>query len=983
MKKNQLESTLSSSEASFFSTAKTFDPGSLHSNVKFFSKPIFLRLLEFFFSNLAIAFVYFYSGFFGLSLAFMHPSVTPVWPPTGIAISSILILGNRVISGIFMGAFAVNFMTSGSVLSSLGIALGNTLEAMIARYLLMKFAGGRDAFYHPHNVLKYILSVCLLSTAVSAFFGVLSLSLFDGLSGWHNYRAVGFTWWIGNAVSAILLVPVITTCTRFSQFRRFSASVWMEAISLVLTLGVTGQIVFGIWSPSSHPYPLSYFAILPLLWAAIRFGPPGAAAATLLTSIFAIADTVRGFGPFVISDANASMILLQMFMSLISLTTILVASYVAERNSNAQILHSQQERFSAIVNQAAVGIVQTDLAGKIVLANQKFCDIVGRPMNEILKMNIEELTHPEDRSSTKLSLEHMLAAGRPINIDKRYIKPNGRYVWVNKSVSIVTDFNGDPKYAVAVVLDVTDRRCNEEEMAFLYSEIVNQSQRMDRILSSVPGVVWEAWGEPEEFSQRIDYVSGYVETLLGYSVEEWLSTPNFWLKIVHPDDQERAAQEAAQIYASGKKGISEFRWIAKDGRVVWVEAQSVIIFDNQGTPIGMRGVTMDITTHKETEEALRISEKELSDFLYSASEGLHWSGPDGTIIRANQAELDLLGYSREEYIGHNIREFHADQKVIHDLLSRLMNKESLKNYEARLKCKDGSIRYVLINADVLWENGKFIHTRCFTRDITEKKVWEEELLRAHNQLENRVSQRTRELAEVNAALRTQIEERKKIEMEVLSISEREQRRIGQDLHDSLCQNLSGIAFMGKTLEHNLAAKCLPEAQDIAKILQYVHETILQARELARGLCPVEMDNWGLITSLEKLASNTRDMFNVHCTFQHDEAASVNDHAKATHLYHIAQEAINNAVKHARAKTIQIILKKIGNKIMLKVKDDGIGFESVPRSEGMGLRIMSYRANMIGAEFLIAQNPDKGSTALCTFSLEPKRKLLSAQILQQF
>ena len=136
-------------------------------------------------------------------------------------------------------------------------------------------------------------------------------------------------------------------------------------------------------------------------------------------------------------------------------------------------------------------------------------------------------------------------------------------------------------------------------------------------------------------------------------------------------------------------------------------------------------VQEDITERKKVEEELQRRTEELTDFFENATVGLHWVGPDGTIVWANQAELDLLGYTRSEYIGRNISEFHVDPEVIEDILCRLTNREALHSYEARLRCKDGSVRHVLISSNVYWKDGQFIHTRCFTRDISDRKIAEE------------------------------------------------------------------------------------------------------------------------------------------------------------------------------------------------------------------------------------------------------------------
>ena len=145
---------------------------------------------------------------------------------------------------------------------------------------------------------------------------------------------------------------------------------------------------------------------------------------------------------------------------------------------------------------------------------------------------------------------------------------------------------------MVVTADVTEQRRAAEQLQAATAEASFARQRLVEVVANVPGVVWEAWGQPDVASQRIDFVSDHVKAMLAYAPEEWTSTPNFWLSIVHPDDKERAAQEALAKFVSGAGGRSEFRWVHRDGHVVWVEAHSTVIVDSNGKPVGMRGVTL-------------------------------------------------------------------------------------------------------------------------------------------------------------------------------------------------------------------------------------------------------------------------------------------------------------------------------------------------------------------------------------------------------
>ena len=177
----------------------------------------------------------------------------------------------------------------------------------------------------------------------------------------------------------------------------------------------------------------------------------------------------------------------------------------------------------------------------------------------------------------------------------------GEDVFIRTSAAPIVD-NDRVAGAVAVNADVTEQRRAAERLREATAALSRVSRRLQEVVADVPGVVWEAWGQPDAPSQRIDFVSDYIETMLGYAPAQWTSTPNFWLTVVHPDDKERAGREALAIFNAGVAGRQEFRWVSRDGHALWVEAHSSVILDDERRPVGLRGVTLDITGRKRLEQ---------------------------------------------------------------------------------------------------------------------------------------------------------------------------------------------------------------------------------------------------------------------------------------------------------------------------------------------------------------------------------------------
>jgi PAS domain S-box-containing protein len=335
-----------------------------------------------------------------------------------------------------------------------------------------------------------------------------------------------------------------------------------------------------------------------------------------------------------------------------------------------------------------------------------------------------------------------------------------------------------------------------------------------------------------------------------------------------------------------------------------------------------------------SEQALTASEARLRAVVETAGEAIITIDERGIVESVNPATEKLFGYRAEELIGHNIQ-----------ILMPPPYREEHDRYLARY-LQTGEKRIIGIGREV---QGQRQDGSIFPLDLAVSEF--------------RVQGRRLFMGAIR-----DISARKQLEREVLEVATLEQRRIGQALHDSTGQELSALALLAQTLLESLEKQAPPMTPLAVRIGEGLQRVLSQVRAYSRGLIPVEVDTRGLRVALTGLASRTSELHGLHCHFDCPDAVEVADNQTATHLYHIAQEAVTNALRHAQARQISISLDRDGPLLVLRVQDDGIGLPAESGdSKGMGLKIMAYRAGLIQARLNVERGETAGTIVTCTLS----------------
>ena len=596
-------------------------------------------------------------------------------------------------------------------------------------------------------------------------------------------------------------------------------------------------------------------------------------------------------------------------------------------------LEAAIQRYVDLFDFAPIGYVSFDRVGRIEEINVAAARLLGASRDRLIG---EPFALRVTKDDSPLFLNHLLrcrALESRVETELHLKKRNGEIILAHLASSPMTSSmrDGALLYQTAIV-DLTERQRAEE--AIRHSE-----KRYRTLFDLVPVALYtcDANGLIQEYNQHAVELWGR-EPKRNDPSEKFCGS----FKIFYPDGRPMAHHKCpmARALRGEKLNATELEILVEQssGARRNVLVSPTALRGAQGKIIGAINCLHDITVRKRTENALRESEERSRAVIHQSTAGIAGTDLKGRIVSANKKFCSMLGYKERELVGKTIFEITHPGDIAESrrLFRQIVKKAEPYQLEKRYRCKDGSFLWVSVSASPLRDaEGKTQSAVSVVLDITDQK-------KAQAILEDRA---------------------RGLEGEILAISDREQRRLGQDLHDSLCQHLTAIAFMARSVALRLKNHRVIEVEHIDKIAELINDGVTEARTIARGLHPVEMEPPGLVTALASLVNQKH--WAVPCRLEADEEISVQDSTAALHLYRIAREAIINANKHARAREIVVRMRRSGKGIELNVIDDGVGIS--PNSSaglGMGFHIMEYRARSIGARLEIKQVKPHGTHLTC-------------------
>jgi PAS domain S-box-containing protein len=579
-----------------------------------------------------LATIYYGAAKLGLTMAIVAEQVTAVWPPTGIALAALFIFGYRVWPAITLGAFLANATANEPLAAAAGVALGNTLQALLATWLLRRLVKFESALDQVKDALGLVVLAAGLSTMASATIGVTSLCL-GGLTPWTAYPAVWRVWWLGDAMGVLVVAPLLLTWVGWRPILLRPRRVAEVGILLVALVAVS-LFVFVGRSAIIPSDPLAYTVFPFAIWAALRFGQPGATLATCVASITAIWGTVNGFGPFAASTNHESLISLQMFMGVVASTTLVLAAVTTERERAKEAARHSKDELDFTLEAARVGTWNWDkLTGRICWSDnlEALHGLAPGNFSGTFEAFLEGV-HADDRDKVLKAIRIALSEGTAYEIDYHSLCPDGTVRSLEAKGRVIYDDTGRPVRMLGICSDITGRKRAEDALQQSYT-------LLNAVIEGTTDAVFV-----KDCQGRYLMINAAGAHFLGKTVAE----------VIGKDDTDLFSPETARAIMAGDRRVlatGEIQTYEDVGTAAAVTRTYLSTKgpyrDAKGTIVGLIGIARDISERKRSEERFRL-------VVESAPNGMLMINGEGRIVLVNAQTEAMFGYSRGELLGRPV-----------------------------------------------------------------------------------------------------------------------------------------------------------------------------------------------------------------------------------------------------------------------------------------------------------------------------------------
>ncbi len=552
-------------------------------------------------------------GKVGLAIPFTSGNVSPVWPPAGIAMAAMLLVGYRIWPAVAIAAFLVNFFTPIPHLAALGIAVSNTVGPLAGTWLLRRIPRFHPSLTRLRDVFGLIVFAALGGTAISATLGTSVLYLAH-VKAWLNFGAAWRIWWLGDAMGVLIVTPVILTAPGLLAIRQ--PRQMLKLAGTLLGTVIICLLIFDRRLGFQAGGDVFAFGVFPfVIWGAMGFEAAGAATVSFLISVVAVWGTAHGFGPFVKSGSLQNATLLQSFLAVISMSGMTLAALTTEKTqlireqTAREGLEQSEKRYRGIVETANEGIWKLDAEFITGFVNRRMAELLGYSVDEMLGKSLFDFIFEEDVDQKRADLERRRMGVRE-QLERRYRKKDGTELWTRVSASPIFNDEGTFSGALAMVSDMTDQKRTETERQSALKTVMLLSRAMEQTADSV--VITDREG-------LIEYVNPAFEATTGYTREDALGkTPRILKSGDHDSDFYKLLWDSI-LEGHPFRGTLVNR--KKTGELYWGEQTITPIKDHAGNITHFVSVLKDVThlrKNQEREVQLRLA-REVQQRFYATA----------------------------------------------------------------------------------------------------------------------------------------------------------------------------------------------------------------------------------------------------------------------------------------------------------------------------------------------------------------------------